>query len=342
VVDAAAAFASVMGDPFFSANVTIEGSGSLGTESTSVTGTLDLAWRSSHLTRTATTGRTASTIEVINAAGMFYSNTGGLWFATSRDAGANVADALAQTIVARNGIVKDAGTDTIGGRVLHHLVITPPPSLQGALAVTAKGVTGFSGTMDAWVDDSGTPVLMRLAAEWDQPSGKRSVHGTHGIDLVFSNVGSDVAIGEPDQLWTWAKSKKYAYRLAYPDDWQFEKASKKYVDAYWGYDGDVVFGERFKSYGYKLNQLVSIVTKYLEQRAGSKIKFTSNKPGKLGSYPARILLYNGQFKKEHYWYVGYVAVSNGWVYWIELRTDQKTKADDKALAAQFASTFRLK
>jgi hypothetical protein len=193
------------------------------------------------------------------------------------------------------------------------------------------------------VDDEGTPVLVRLAAEWDQVVGKKTAKGTKTLDLTFDNVGSAVAITAPDEIWEWSTSKRYRYTMGYPEDWQYERGSEKYADAYWGYDGDVVFASRTKSYGFSLNQVATIVTKNAKDFSGmTGVKITSNKPGKLGSLPARIVQYSGKVKKTRYWYVLYIAVKSGYIHWVELRTDGKTTSEDRALAADFAATFTAK
>ena len=337
-VDASAAFVDVMGDPLLTANVTFTGTSTLGSTVTPSTGTLDIHKPSSHLTVTTGAGRKAVTTEAMNATGARYVKSHGQWF----EAGAAAPENLLAVVTSVDGQVTDTGVETVGGRELHHLTIAPPSTLAAALLLSGKGISNVAGTVDAWVEEDGTPVLMRLAAEWDQLVGKKTVHGTKSLDLSFGNVGEQVAITPPAQVWSWATSRKYGYRMGYPSDWQYEKASKGFVDGFWGYDGDAVFVSRSKSYGFSLNQVTSIVTENAKLWGSSSVKVLANRPGKLGSLPARIVQYTGKYKKVRYWHVLYLAVKSGKIYWVELRTEKKTDAADKALAADFAATFSVR
>jgi hypothetical protein len=181
--------------------------------------------------------------------------------------------------------------------------------------------------------------MVRLAAEWDQVVNKKRLHGITSMDLTFATVGEQVAVLAPSRVWTWSTSRKYGYRMGYPADWQYEKSVKKFIDTYWGYDGDVLGVERTKSYGLSLNKIASYVTKNAKALNRKAVKIASNKPGKLGSMRARIVEYSGKLGKTRYWFVMYLAVKGSKLYWLELRTDKKTDATDRALAASFAATF---
>jgi hypothetical protein len=159
------------------------------------------------------------------------------------------------------------------------------------------------------------------------------------MDLTFATVGEQVAVLAPSRVWTWSTSKKYGYRMGYPSDWQYEKSVKKFIDTYWGYDGDVLGVERSKSYGLTLNRIATYVTKNAAALNRKAVKIASNKPGKLGPLPARIVQYSGKVGKTRYYFVLYLAVKGSKLYWVELRTDKKTTSDDRKLAAAFAGTF---
>ena len=334
-VDASAAFTDVMGDPLFTATVAFTGTSTLGSTVTPSTGTLDIHKPSSHLTVTTGAGRKAVTTEAMNATGARYVKSYGQWF----EAGAATAENLIAVVTSVDGQVTDTGVETVGGQELHHLTIAPPSTLAAALLLAGKGISNVAGTVDAWVEEDGTPALVRLAAEWDQIVGKKTVHGTKSMDLTFSNVGEQVAITAPAQIWTRMSSRKYGYRMGYPSDWQYDKATKKYIDTFWGYDGDVLGVERTKSYGLSLNSIASYVTKNAKSLNRTAVKILSNKPGKLGPMRARIVQYTGKQGKTRYWYVMYLAVKGSNLWWVELRTDKKTDAADKALVAAFAATF---
>jgi hypothetical protein len=145
---------------------------------------------------------------------------------------------------------------------------------------------------------------------------------------------------QPAPAWIVAHSKRFHYRMAYPEGWQIDLTSKGYLDSYFGIDGQTVFVDRFPANGNTLAQLSTELKRNPDRLTTFKsVKVLSNKAGRLGPYPARVALTTGKYRNKTYWWVTYFAVRGGRVYWLELRTEQKTTVADRALAAQFAKTF---
>lgn len=141
--------------------------------------------------------------------------------------------------------------------------------------------------------------------------------------------------------WTSRTSKRFAYRMSYPADWAFKAGNRKYADSYYGFGGTALFASRAKNNGLTLKRLSSALTRYLPDIAGVKrFKIDHNRPAKLGPLKARRIEFNYRYKGKRYWAVGYLAVKGGNYYWVDLETTARTDAEDLALAARFAKTFR--
>ena len=337
--DVAAAFADIMGDPLFSAHVTLSGTARVGSTASATTGTIDLGGSSSRVVITTRTGKASTTARTVTANGIRYVQTHGVWF----NAGDPVLNDLPALVLAIDGTVTDLGVETIDGVALHHLSVAPPAPFRAALSLTTKGISNIAGTVDAWTQEDGTPAKVTLAATWKQVVGKKKVAGRRMLDLAFANVGGSIDINAPAQVWRWATSTRYGYRLAYPSDWQFQKGAKSYLDSYFGFDGDAVFAYRFKSYGLSLTRLSSEVKRQIGKITGfTSVKVASTKAAKLGALPAKVMELSGKYKGIRHWWIVDYAVKGGWVYWVEFRTDTKTTGADRAMAAAFAGTHSPK
>ena len=338
-VDASNAFIQTMSGTGVSANVTVEGQATIGSAVTSVAGTMALSGPGSDVDATSTAGKKHATSHKITSSGQRYAESKGLWFA----AGAAATDDVPALLRSIESGVTDLGVEVKNGQSLHHLQITPPDIAAAAIGVPAKGASNVVTTMDAWTDDAGAPVVMELGATWSQATGKKTADAAKTLELAFSDVGGSVSVVAPAQVWKWNTSKRFRYTMAYPTDWQFEKGSKKYSDAYWGYDGDRVYVASASSAGLSLGQLSSGIKRYLPKILVIKgLKITSNKPGKLGSLPARVIEYSYTVGKSRNYSVMYLAVKGG-RYWImSYDTTGKTTGDDRDMAAKFAGSFKTK
>jgi hypothetical protein len=333
-VDAANPFIRLMA--LLRANVGIEGTTVTGSTTSRDTGTMALASRSSDMDVTTTTGRKQTSSHVITASNLRYVTEDGLWF----EDGLASDDTLAALIVGIEDGVTDVGLETRTGRDLHHLTISPPASAAAAIGVPDKGSSDVVVTIDAWVEEDGTPVYMTLGATWTQASGSTTVDAQRTVELSFTDVGTAIAVDPPDEVWVKNTSKRYGYRVAYPEDWTFEKGSKKYSDSYWGDDGDRVYIARTSASGLSLMTWSNAIQKYLPQYTGYKgVKIISNKPAKLGTLPARKIEFTYKRGGDRYWVVYYFTVKNNKLYYVDYESTSKTKAEDRATAAGFAASF---
>jgi hypothetical protein len=114
----------------------------------------------------------------------------GVWRAVPRSV---VQPSLASLLVAVRFVddataLRDVGVESIGGRDLHHL------TASRAIPYTpASGGTGQYERFDVWVEDDGTPVLVKTAFSAESNGTKAS--GT--TDFEFSKFGGPIEIVAP-------------------------------------------------------------------------------------------------------------------------------------------------
>jgi hypothetical protein len=338
-VDASAAFVAAISDPAFTANVALTGTSKLGSVTTTTAGTMDVHGRAAHVVTTTTTGKTKVRTESLVGNGARFIARYGLWFA----AGDAPTNDLAATLRGITTGVTDTGVETKDARDLHHLTIQSPATLAAAISLAAKGISNVEAAIEAWAEEDGTPVLASIHATWDQAVSGRTAHGTKDLQLAFSNVGSSVDVIVPTDLWKLATSKRYHYGLAYPTDWEPELNKKGYTDAYFGFDGQTVYVDRFSVGSASLNQVSSELKNHPNTFTGYRsVKILSNKSGRLGPQRARVVELSGTYEGKKHWWLVYFAVKGGNTYWMELRTDVKTTGADRALAAKFAKSFTFR
>ena len=337
-VDASAAFVATITDPAFGVLVEITGETTVGTVRYTVDGTMTLDAGNSELDLTTTAASRTSHVRtlVVDDARYTMSTPPGMWFAADDTAEA----ALAGAILSASPGVTDAGAELKDGATLHHLVIEPPAALGEALGIRRDTYTSVTTTMDAWVEEDGTPVVIELRASWTQSANDKPVDVTKALDLAFSPLPPDTTIEAPEIAWQWNTSTRFKYRMAYPVGWTLKPGTTKYADAYYGFDDNAVFASRGRNQGLSLSQLSGALSRYLPQITSVKSpKVLSNKAGRLGPLPARKIEYTYSAGGKRYYSLMYLAVSGSDYYVVEYETQRKTTDEDRVLAARFAATF---
>ena len=337
-IDASSAFVATITDPGFDALVNITGQTRVGSVRYEIAGTLTIAGPDAELDLTTTAASRTSHVRTLSVDDNRYTMSAppGMWFAVDDTAGAALAGALRPTAPD----VTDAGPEVKDGVTLHHLVITPQDSLGEALGVRRDTYTSVTTTMEAWVEDDGSPVAVELHAGWTQSVNGKPVAVTKSMDLAFSELPAGTTLVAPDIAWQWNTSTRFKYRMAYPVGWTYKSGSSKYADAYYGFDTNAVFASRGGNKGLSLSQLSGALPRYLPQITSVKApKVLSNKSGRLGPLPARRIEYTYSASGKRYYSLMYLAVSGSSYYVVEYETQHKTTDEDRALATRFAATF---
>lgn len=134
---------------------------------------------------------------IVVVGGRTYANLGEGW--VEAPAGSVETDDLVNALV----VVTDpadlayAGTETVDGVTLHHLVaVGPLPYVPGGLT-SSDGATGTIEGLDAYATADGTPVSMSFAftTTATDDAGTTTVRGT--TETRFTDVGGDRTIAPP-------------------------------------------------------------------------------------------------------------------------------------------------
>ena len=174
------------------------------------TRTIDVAGRASHLVRTDATGKSKAKVETITANGTRYVKVKGVSTTPGRPTRPSVAVLRGMTGVT------DLGVEDKDGAQLHHLQAPALGVIPRDLALVTKDVTDVSGSVDAWVNEDGTPVSITISSTWKQPVGKKTVDASRTATLTFGEPLAEAPIIAPTETWKFWNSKRYQYRIACP------------------------------------------------------------------------------------------------------------------------------
>lgn len=339
-VDAAKPFLAIFTNPRFAANATITGTIEVGAVSYPVSGAYDIRGTDNRQSLTVAIPNASQVTESVTTAGITYVQKGSLWYVkpaatTPATGNASLASAM-RSILA----VTDVGIETRKGQDLHHL---QPPS-TAVIPVSAFGASDPTGdgkvTIDFYVRDDGTPVVMSLALTWTQVSGATRTPAAMALDFEFSNVGGSIVISAPKQVWKTFTSKRYGYSIAYPDDWEVTPSKKKdKVDLFFSAEDTGVAVVRYPTRGITLNEIVSGYRSYLKKE--SKAKVVSNMAVTVDSVKARQLEWSSVYKGDRIWHLETVVVRGKSVYFVVYSSYAALTATDRAAADAFVSTVDL-
>jgi len=327
-VDAAKAFLANMQRGDFTAEATITGEATVAATTLDVSGSYTVRGADSH-----TILKVASkTDETLTVSGVTYERRNGLWFVKPAATGASGGPG---TAFQRALDVRDAGIVTRDGRQLHHLVSNGP-----ALPPSAMGMTGVGTlTIDFFVEDDGTLRVMSMHVD-GTPAGSTTPM-TMTIDFAFSRIGGPVVVGQPPEVWTTFKSKRYGYSVAYPADWDLKQSARKSEpDAIYSADESGFFVYRYATGGTSLNAITSTYVRNTK-RTETKVTFTANEPATIDGSKARSLEWNATFKKTRHWSLEEVVVRGKYVYFFQLDSLAPITNADRDRYASFLSTIDL-
>ena len=338
--DVAALFRKTM-DGRFSADATIAGKITLGSMTFTCDGSATFDGPDSHQVLTIAGATGSDRTETLSSGGVKYTKRGEVWFEdaktnTSSGPGSDFSSALRSALD-----VVDRGVETKSGRSLHHLTSrrgTPIPMAAVGMADPAGDGTL---TIEFYVEDDGTPVIMAMAAAWTAVDGSSRTPARMTLEITFSNVGGRVVIERPAQVWTTYTSKRFGYRVSYPADWETEPSTgSKEPDVLLSADDSGLAVYRAATRGYSLNQMTSGYIDALK-RSRTKAKVTSNTATTIDGLRARRLEWTNVYKGDRTWNIEVVVVRGKWAYYFEYTTYEKTTAADRELATLIQKSIVL-
>ncbi len=198
-------------DPKFAFTASTTAHVVLGKTSIEVTGTYEFAAGDSHSLLVQKGG---DATERIIAGVKQYQRTGdGPWFNTSE--GPRAGDIGSAIAAIRE--LRDLGTESKGGRALHHFAPKDGTLTARTLDLDRPDTSAFTGTIDLFADDSGALVSVTLQAKWRQRdrAGTAEVDASNTLELAVS--GNEPIIKAPDDAWLRFASTRYGYTIGYPE-----------------------------------------------------------------------------------------------------------------------------
>jgi hypothetical protein len=270
-----------------------------------------------------------------------YTKKFGQWFETPKtSSGSDFGKILAAT----GGFV-DAGMDTRDGKSLHHLTLADASKITGTDIGLPIGVAASAKvTVEGWADDTGTPIAMRVNASWDQPtSGGATTPAQMVIDMAFNGTAATAAEPTGSDLWVMKKSKFFTYTMGVPSDWTYVKGTKKYFDAWNGFDTGAQVGG-YAAKGWTTNTWTAYAIKHPTSWMSDikKAHSSSSTATHVAGTAARTFLMWGTVKST-VWYHQVAITSHGGKIWtIVYATPRKPTAEDKAMFASFLASFSFK
>jgi hypothetical protein len=338
--DVAASFIKILGSGAFRANATIAGEMTLGSATFSLTGTSAFNGPDSHQTMTVAIPGAPQRVETLTVGGVSYIDRGGLWFQKPAESPGSGSTSDFNSAMRSMIDVTDVGIETRNGESLHHLKTRE--SARTLLSALGVADPAGDGTMafDVYARDDGTPVVMAIAAAWTDVAGSARQPVTLNVDFVFSNVGGQVVIEKPAQVWATFNSKRFGYSIAYPSDWEkHPSGGKTKPDAIESAEGSGVYVYRSLGCGCSLNTVTSVYVNTI--RHSVKAKVTSNTVAKVAGVRARRLEWSAVYDGTRVWNVQVLLVRGKYVYSFDYGSLEKTSDSDRALVDDFLSSLTL-
>ena len=337
-VDAARSFLALLMSPGFAAEATITGQLTVDSASFPISGTSAFRGPDNRQSISVAIPGAPQTSESITTGGVSYAKSKGVWLVKpAKPAGAPAGGDLPSAM--RSILdVTDVGIETRHGQALHHL----EPRDRASIPMSAIGATTSTGdgvvTVDFYVKDDGTPVVMAIEASWTQVNGAATMAASMAVDYTFSNVGGRIAIAPPEEVWATFTSKRFGYSIAYPSDWEAHpSAGKTKPDELLGADSTGVYVNRYATKGATLNQVTS---GYLaELKRTSKAKVTSNTSTSVDGLRARRVEWSATFDGTRVWEIDTLVVHGKQAYYIGYATLEKPTATDRTIVENLIASM---
>jgi hypothetical protein len=336
--DVVARFRAVIGDPGFSARVTITGEIAIGDGHFPITGTAAFRGLDHQEAMAMSTPGAEMADEARTVDGVRYERRDGLWFQMSPGTGdgpggTNLAAALYDIV--------DLGIVTREGRALHHLTardaVAVPLSAFGVADPTGDGVV----SVDLYVTEDGAPAAMVIEAAWTAFVGATPEAATMTIEYAYAGVGSPVVIAKPDQVWTTFTSDRYGYAIAYPLDWEAQQSPGWYEpDTLASAAGIDLWVWRHPTEGDSLDQLVSGYVGWLES-PDVRGDVTADEATTLDGEQARRLEYTVVADGNRQWEQAVMVVRGDSAYCFAICVLHELTEADRGLFDQLLSTVDL-
>ena len=315
--------------------LTVTGSLEFGSQLGDISGSLTYVGGDSDQTTTIALAGVASTTANVHVGAFGYTKIGdGPWF---QDAvGPKVGQDLISVLKALSGLL-DKGVEAHNGIQAHRLELPAGTALPpAAFGLTDPAIVSPTVGLVFYAADDGKPLAMVIKVTWTQTVNGQATPVTMTLDMTYTQIGGLLTVSVPEHVWQRFTSKRYHYKIAYPDDWDASVKEKGY-DLFNSPSTTYVSGSRAKSLGFSLNTIAKGEVSY--NKAHYKWTSNSNVAFTLAGVKARLLTFHGTIGGKKYVIYELLAVKSGYLYaviWFSLKGHE---ADDLALFKEILATF---
>src|SRR4051794_8067329 len=320
--DVATLASAAIADPALATTVTFNGRTKIGKATTTSSGSIAIDGRASHLVRSDKAGKATTRTETLTGNGERYEKQKGVWTRAGQADDTDLVGVL-------RGIpaMTDLGVEDKDGQQLHHLQAASVPAVPREPGLATKGVSDLNSTLDAWVTEDGTPVTMTLASTWNQKVGKQTSKASKTVDFNFTDVGGDVTVDLPSEVWKFFTSKRYKYRMAAPETFTVKAAKGGFSDSFTSGE-EYVYASRARQSNATLPFITKGIVSNLKKITGYKgLKVTSNKKTTLDGVPARRVEFKGTSSGEPVYGQAVYAIKGAFWYFVGFDSFTKTSKD---------------
>ena len=195
-------------------------------------------------------------------------------------------------------------------------------------------------TFDFYARDDGTPVVMAMNAKWTAVDGSARTPVRMTLDYTFSNVGGQVDIARPAQVWTTFTSKRFKYSIALPSDWEAEQSKgKKKPDILLSAEQAGVYVYRFPTDGARstTSRLDTSMSSGIEDEGQGDLE--QGRHGRWITRPAAGM--DERLPGDPHWNIDAVVVRGKYVYFFEYSSLEKPTKADRDLFDSFIKSVTL-
>ena len=316
---------------------TIDGTVKVGGTSVAATGTLQVSGSDSHQVMTIATAKPQTT-ETITVDGTTYTRRGDAWFGAPATSSTTFGDAFAATLAR----LTDLGPVSIDGRRLHRLAPPPGTTIPMTSLGTSPGPAGGTMTVEFYANDDGTPAIIALDATWTQKAANVDQKASMHLDFALRDGATLITIAAPSPIWVTGNSKRLAYTLSYPSEWDVELARKgSDPDYYYGVEGQSFAVTRAKKCACTLNAMTTELIRY--QRGHVKgFTVARNSTTRVAGLRARVFESRGRYPGGRAWDLTYVVVRGKYVYVLDYSSERPLTKQDRALADQLVASVAFR
>jgi hypothetical protein len=213
-----AAFVEIITDPAFSGRAEIDGTIGFAAIEGEAAGEFEFSGEDTRMLITLTILGQDQTTETITVDGRGYDRTDdGPW--VEEEPAGDDPQSLAELLAAVESL-EDTGVETRAGRELHHLELPGGGEIPAeAMGIDTSVLKDPEFTMEFFAEPDGAPAVMAIVGTWIQAINGEDVDAEMTLDFTFRDIGEDVEIEAPDDVWEKHTSESFGYEMAHPSDW---------------------------------------------------------------------------------------------------------------------------